>query len=97
MLEPQFEFFNGELAAGTGRTTYGICNWSVCRVAGRAFTELFKLPEPINGASAAPDAFAVSPSGSFYIAYSNQSSPAKAGIVELWPKGKVVAVVASRA
>ena len=96
MLKPRFEFFNGELAAGPGGTTYGICNWSVCRIAGRAFTKLFKLPEPVNGAFAAPDALAVSPSGYFYISYSDQSSPAKTGIVELSPKGKVVAVVASR-
>ncbi|HUC15558.1 MAG TPA: hypothetical protein VMS00_13995 [Acidimicrobiales bacterium] len=59
-LGPRLEFFNGELAAGTGGTNYGICNWSVCRVEARAFTELFKLPEPVNGAFAAPDAFAVS-------------------------------------
>ncbi len=97
MLKPRFEFFNGELAAGPGGTIYGICNWSVCRIAGRTFTKLFKLPEPVNGAFAAPDALAVSPSGSFYISGSDQSSPAKTGIVELSPKGKVVAVVASRA
>jgi hypothetical protein len=96
MLKPRFEFFNGELAAGAKGTIYGICRWSVCRIAGRAFTELFKLPEPINEAFAAPDALAVSPSGSFYISYSDQSSQAKAGIVELSPNGRVVAVVASR-
>jgi hypothetical protein len=96
MLKPRFEFFNGELASGPGGSIYGICNWWVCRVAGRGFTKVFKLPEPVNGAFAAPDAFAVSPSGSFYISYSDQSSQAKAGIVELSPKGKVVAIVASR-
>jgi len=97
MLKPRFEFFNGELAVGAKGTIYGICRWSVCLIAGRAFTELFKLPDPVNGAFAAPDALAVSPSGSFYISYSDQSSQAKAGIVELSPKGRVVAVVASRA
>jgi len=97
MLRPRSEFFNGELASGAKGTVYGICRWSVCRIEGRAFTELFKLPEPIKGAFAAPDALAVSQSGSFYISYSDQSSQAKAGIVELSPNGRVVAVVASRA
>jgi hypothetical protein len=97
MLKPRFEFFNGELAAGPGGIIYGVCNWSICRIAGRVFTQLFKLPEPINGSFAAPDALAVSPTGSFYISYSNQSSQVKAGIVELSPKGKPLAVVASRA
>lgn len=97
MLKPRFEFFNGELAAGPGGTIYGICNWSICRIAGRMFTELFKLPELIDGAFGAPDALAVSPSGSFYISYSNQSSQVKAGIVELSPAGKLLAVVASQA
>jgi hypothetical protein len=95
MLKPRFEFFNGELATGA-EGTYGICDWSVCRIAGRAFRQLFKLPEPVNGAFAAPDALAVSPSGSFYISYSDQSVPAKAGIIELSPTGRVVAVVVSR-
>jgi len=54
------------------------------------------LPEPVTGAFAAPDALAVSVSGSFYIPYSDQSSPAKRGIVELSPKGKLVGVVVSR-
>jgi hypothetical protein len=97
MLTPRFQFFNGELAAGPGGTIYGICNWSICRIAGGTFTDLFKLPEPIDGAFGAPDALAVSPSGSFYISYSDQSSPVRAGIVELSPKGKVVAVVAFEA
>jgi hypothetical protein len=97
MAKPRFEFFNGELAAGPGGTIYGICNWSICRIAGGTFTDLFKLPEPIDGAFGAPDALAVSPSGSFYISYSDQSSPVRAGIVEVSPKGKVVAVAASRA
>jgi hypothetical protein len=59
-------------------------------------TQLFKLPEPVNGVFAAPDALAVSPSETFYISYSDQSLPGKAGIVELSPQGKIVAVVASR-
>jgi hypothetical protein len=62
---------------------YGICNWSICRIVGRVFSELFKLPEPINGSFAAPGALVVSRSGSFYISYSGQSSQAKAGVVEL--------------
>jgi hypothetical protein len=97
MFKPRFKFFNGELAAGPGGAIYGICNWSICRIADGRFTDLFKLPEPIDGAFGAPDALAVSPSGSFYISYSNQSSPVKAGIVELSPKEKMLAVVASRA
>jgi hypothetical protein len=95
MVKPRFKFFNGELAAGPGGTLYGICDWSICRIAERTFTALFKLPEPVAGAFAAPDALAVSPSGSFYISYTNQSSPVKAGIVELSPNGKFLGVVAS--
>jgi hypothetical protein len=93
---PQFSFFNGELATTPKGVVYGLCNWHMCRISGHMVTQLFKLPEPVNGVFAAPDALAVSPSETFYISYSDQSLPGKAGIVELSPQGKIVAVVASR-
>ena len=96
MFGPQFSFFNGELAISPKGVIYGLCNWHMCRISGRDVTQLFKLPEPVKGVFGAPDALAISPSGTFYISYSDQSLPGKAGIVELSPRGKIVAVVASR-
>lgn len=96
MFGPESSFFNGELVTTISGRIYGICDWQMCRISGHAVSQLFKLPEPVHGVFAAPDALAVSPSGSFYISYSDQSLPGKAGIVELSPTGKVVAVVASR-
>lgn len=96
MLRPQPNFFNGELATGPTGLTYGICDWQICHISGHHVAQLFKLPEPVDGVFAAPYALAVSPSGSFYISYSDQSLPGKAGVVEVSPTGKVVAVVASR-
>ena len=96
MFGPRFNFFNGELATSPKGVIYGLCDWDLCRISGRTVVQLFKLPEPVAGVFAAPDALAVSPSGTFYISYSDQSLPGKAGIVELSPRGKIVAVVASR-
>jgi hypothetical protein len=93
---PQFSFFNGELAVNSKGVIYGLCDWHMCRISGQRVTQLFELPEPVKGVFAAPDALAVSPSGTFYISYSDQSLPGKAGIVELSLQGKIVAVVASR-
>jgi hypothetical protein len=93
---PQFSFFNGELAINPKGVIYGLCDWHMCRISGQHVTQLFELPEPVKGVFAAPDALAVSPSGTSYISYSDQSLPGKAGIVELSPHGKIVAVVAAR-
>lgn len=92
----RFDFFNGELAVSSSGAVYGICDWHMCRVSGQDISQLFTLPEPVSGAFAAPDALAVSPSGDFYISYSDQSLPPKAGIEMVSSAGKLLAVVASR-
>jgi hypothetical protein len=92
----QPNFFNSELATSSTGLVYGICDWDICRISGRHVWELFRLPEPVRGVFAAPVAPAVSPSGDFYMSYSDQSSTGVAGIVEISPEGKVMAVIASR-
>ena len=97
MLRPLGGFFNGELASGRHGSIYGICQWMICRIQGHAFTRLFRLPTRIGGKFAAPDALAVSPTGSFYVAYSSQSAPTgTAGIVELTATGHVDRIITSR-
>jgi hypothetical protein len=96
MLRPQQAFFNGELAAGGGGAIYGICDLSLCRINGHTFTPLFKLPTRINGIFAAPAGLAISARGAFYISYSSQSVPGRAGIVELSTAGKIIGVAVSR-
>lgn len=96
MLRPVLDFFNGELAAGPRGAIYGICDWSMCRIQGDTFTPLFKLPTRVNGTFAAPAGLAISPTGAFYISYSSQSVPGRAGIVELSSSGKITRVVVAR-
>ncbi|MGB9112027.1 MAG: hypothetical protein WCF24_04790 [Acidimicrobiales bacterium] len=96
MLRPRQDFFNGELASGPHGALFGICDWSICRITGSRFKGLFNLRTRINGSFAAPDALAVSPTGTFYISYSNQSTPLKTGIAEFSPSGHLLAIVASR-
>jgi hypothetical protein len=96
ILRPLLDFFNGELARTPSGTLYGICHWYICRIEGKTFRQLFHFPEPIDGSFAEPDAFAVSPSGSFYISYADQSSPTRPGIAEISSNGKVTAVLAQQ-
>lgn len=96
-LRPLGDFFNGELAASPNGVLYGVCGWRICRIRGRTFTPLFRLTTRIGGTFVAPDAIAVSPTGSFYLAYSSQSEPtAHTGIVELSASGKLARIVVSR-
>jgi hypothetical protein len=96
-LRPLGEFFNGELAAVSHGVVYGICGRQICRIRGRTVTPLVKLPTRVGRTFVAPDALAVSPTGSFYIAYSSQSGPTtNTGIVELTPSGTIARIVVSR-
>ena len=86
--------FNGELAGGPHGIVYSICDWGMCRVNARSYRQIFKMQSRIDGDFAAPLGMAVSPLGTIYVSYGDQSG-GRAGILRLSSTGNPSVVVDS--